>query len=225
MEIFLAIQHTYDGIEFALFRGQNMLEQQALSKFHASAQLLPTLSAMLERHGVTLSDLAFIAAHQGPGPFTTLRVVIATINGIAFARNTPLVGVNGLDAFLREYADPLGKRTICMLNAFNHDVYYAYFDENHTLVTGAANGEEFLKSLATVSADEKLHFIGNAVATHRATIETLFADRALIPASIPDTCSVGQIGLMGYAQWQQQDNVTHQLIPHYLKTQQFAKIG
>jgi tRNA threonylcarbamoyladenosine biosynthesis protein TsaB len=225
MDIFLAIQHTYDGIEFALFRGQAILEQQALSKFHASAQLIPTLSAMLERHGITLSDLVFIAAHQGPGPFTTLRVVIATINGIAFAHNTPLVGVNGLEAFLREYADPLGKRTICMLNAFNHDVYYAYYDENHNLMTGAANGEQFLQNMATLWANQKLHFIGNAVATHRTAIESLFADRALIPALIPGTCSVDQIGLMGYAQWQRQDNVTHQLIPHYLKTQQFAKIG
>ena len=223
MDIFLAIQHTYDGIEFAVFRGQTILEQQALSKFHASAQLIPALSAMLERHGITLSDLAFIAAHQGPGPFTTLRVVIATINGIAFAHNTPIVGVNGLEVFLREYADPLGIRTVCMLNAFNHDVYYAYYDENHNLMMGAANGEQLLRDLAAASGDQKLHFIGNAVAAHRAAIETLFANRALIPALIPNTCSIDQIGLMGYEQWQRQENVTRQLIPHYLKTQQFAK--
>lgn len=224
MEIFLAIQHTYNGIELALFRGPALIEQQALSKFHASAQLIPSLSAMLQRNNLTLSDLAFISAHQGPGPFTTLRVVIATINGIAYAHNIPLVGVNGLEAFLKEYADPRGTRTICMLNAFNHDVYYAYFDKDHTLVMGAANGDEFLTSIAAASGNEKFHFIGNAVAPHHAMIESLFADRALIPASIPETCSVGQIGLMGYAQWQRQDNVMHQLIPHYLKTQQFAKI-
>lgn len=225
MTIFLAIQHTYDGIEFALFHEQNMLEQQSLNKFHASAQLPPSLSALLDRHKMTLSDIAFIAAHQGPGPFTTLRVVIATINGIAFAHKTPLIGVSGLEAFLQEYADPLGTRTICMLNAFNNDVYYAYFDENHTLVTGAANGEEFLQSIIALWPNQKFHFIGNAIATHRASIRSLFADRALIPASIPNTCSVGQIGLMGYAQWQEGEKLTDQLIPHYLKTQQFTKIG
>lgn len=224
MKTSLAIQHTYDGIEFALFSEQNMLEEQSLSKFHASAQLLPSLSAMLARHGIRLPELAYIAAHQGPGPFTTLRVVIATINGIAFAHKIPLVGVNGLKAFLDEYADPLGIRTICMLNAFNHDVYYAYFDENHTLIIGAANGEEFLKSIIALWPNEKFHFIGNAVAGHRALIESLFATRGLIPATVPSTCSVGQIGLMGHTQWEKQENVTHQLIPHYLKTQEFKKI-
>ena len=223
MDIFLAIQHTYDGIEFALFRGQTILEQQALSKFHASAQLIPTLDAMFKRHNITLSDLAFIAAHQGPGPFTTLRVVIATINGISFARKIPLVGVNGLEAFLREYPNEHGVRSVCLLNAFNHDVYYAYYDDHQKLVMGAANGEQFLHDLASLYPAQNMQFIGNAVLAHRTLIESLFAERSLIPASIPDTNSIKQIGIMGYEQWQRQENVTYQLIPHYLKTQQFAK--
>lgn len=222
MDTFLAIQHTYDGIEFALFRGQTILEQIMLSKFHASAQLIPALSKMLERHHVTLSDLAFIAAHQGPGPFTTLRVVIATINGIAFAHNIQLVGVNGLCAFLGQYASPDDMRTVCILNAFNHDVYYGYFDQNQQLIMGAANGDHFLQDLAQASAIQT-QFIGNAVEPHRLLIENLFAQRGVIPDPIPTTCSIAQIGLIGYAQWKQQDNVTQQLLPLYLKTQQFAK--
>ncbi len=41
-------------------------------------------------------DLAFIAAHQGPAPFTTLRVCLTTVNGFAFATGMPLIGINGL---------------------------------------------------------------------------------------------------------------------------------
>jgi tRNA threonylcarbamoyladenosine biosynthesis protein TsaB len=224
MNIFVAIQHTYDGIEFALFRGQTKLAYHMISKFQASSLLIPTLNDTLQTHQVKLSDLAFIAANYGPGPFTTLRVVIASINGIAFATQVPLVGVDGLDAFMREHKDPACDRTICMLNAFNNDVYYAYYDHENTLITGSANGEQFLREIAQSFANaQKIQFLGNAIAPNRALIDELFGNRAVIPEMIPATCSVQQIGLMGYEQWQRHENVTHQLMPHYLKTQQFAQ--
>jgi hypothetical protein len=65
--------------------------------------------------------------------------------------------------------------------------------------------------------------LGNAIASHRALIDELFGDRAIIPEVIPHICSVQQIGVMGYEQWQRHENITHQLMPHYLKTQQFAQ--
>jgi tRNA threonylcarbamoyladenosine biosynthesis protein TsaB len=225
MNIFVAIQHTYDGIELALFRGQTMLAQECMSKFNASSVLIPTLEKTLKAHELRLSDLKFIAANCGPGPFTTLRVVITSINGIAFASKIPLVGINGLSALMAEYADQSCDRTICILNAFNHDVYYAYYNDTNTLVTGAANGEQFLREIAQPFASmQKMVFLGNAVDTHRTLIEELFKERSVIPVTIPATCSVKQIGLMGYAQWQRNENVTNQLVPSYLKMQQFAKI-
>src|SRR5271155_4901602 len=193
MNTFLAIQHTYDGIEFAIFRGQTVLTHEKMSKFHASSTLIPTLDTALKAHDLRLSDLAFIAANQGPGPFTTLRVVIATINGIAFASNITLVGVDGLNALMQEYKDPSCDRTICMLNAFNHDVYYAYYDEADNLVTGAANAEQFLHEIAqSLTSAQRVQFLGNALQTNRMLIAELFGERAIIPAVIPDTCSVQQ---------------------------------
>lgn len=235
MQIFIAIQHTYDGIEFALFRGQTVLAHHTMSKFHASSVLIPNLDRALAAHNLSLSDIAFIAANYGPGPFTTLRVVIATINGIAFARNIPLVGVDGLKAFIEEYKNQSydlseearkvkADRTICILNAFNHDVYYGYYDDTNTLITGSANGELFLRDMAVkFAAAHKIQFLGNATANLCPIIDTLFADRAIIPQPIPDTCSVQQIGLMGYEQWQRNENVTNQLLPQYLKLQQFTQ--
>ena len=52
----------------------------------ASAQLLPLIDQLLVQHECELSDLDFIALDQGPGAFTSLRVVLTTINGIAFAQ-------------------------------------------------------------------------------------------------------------------------------------------
>ncbi len=201
-----------------------MLAHYHISKFQASAELIPTLDRALAEHQLKLSDLAFIAANYGPGPFTTLRTVIATLNGIAFASTVKLVGVDGLLAFITEYKNPTYDRTICMLNAFGHDVYYAYYDQDDMLVTGSANGEQFLKEIATAFADAPtIQWLGNAIATYRPLIDELFGTRAIIPEPIPHTCSIQQIGLMGLAHWERHENVSHQLMPHYLKTQQFSK--
>ena len=179
---------------------------------------------MLKEHNLTLSDLAFFAANYGPGPFTTLRTVIATLNGIAFARNVPLVGVDGLKAFIEEYKNSLYERTVCMLNAFNHDVYYAYYDQDNTLITGSMPGERFLQEIAQQFGHIKtIQFVGNATATYRALIQELFEGRAFIPTEIPATCSIQQIGSLGYEYWQRHEQITNQLMPRYLKMQQFTK--
>lgn len=221
---FAALQHTYDGIELALFSGPVLLSKKEINKFKASSMLIPTLDEMLKEQNLKLPDLTFIAANYGPGPFTTLRTVIASLNGIAFASKIPLVGVDGLQAFMSEYEDDSYDRTIIMLNAFNHDVYYAYHDADGALITGAQNGEQFLRDRAPHVADaKKIRFLGNAVPAHQALIAELFADRAFIPEPLPQTCSIERIGIIGYEQWQNKVNVTNQLVPHYLKTQEFKK--
>ena len=201
-----------------------MLAHHTLSKFKASSLLLPHLDQTLKEHNLSLSNLAFFAANYGPGPFTTLRTVIATLNGIAFARNVPLVGVDGLKAFIEEYQNSPYERTVCILNAFSHDVYYAYHNEQNTLITGSAPGELFLRDIAQQLAHIKtIQFVGNATANYRTLIQELFEGRAFIPTEIPATCSIQQIGLMGYEYWQRHEQVTNQLMPRYLKMQQFTK--
>lgn len=219
---FLAIQHTYDTIEWALFKEQSVVARQSITKFEASALLIPMLETTLSTHQVTLADLAFIAANYGPGPFTTLRVVIASTNGIAFATQIPLIGIDGLHALMQEYRDTSCDQTICMLNAFNHDVYYAYTSPNG-IITGSENGEQFLKTIAPHYATGTIQFLGNAVTSYRPLINELLQDRALITDVIPNTCSVEYIGLMGCAQWHAGNRGTNQLLPHYLKMQQFTK--
>jgi len=54
--------------------------------------------AALEACGLTLGDVTLLAVGLGPGPFTGLRVGLATIEGLAFATGLPVVGVSALDA-------------------------------------------------------------------------------------------------------------------------------
>ena len=97
----------------------------------ASSLLVPYIKQILEKNSLKISDLDFICADQGPGAFTSLRVTIATINGISFASKIPLIGIDGLDALNQEtLSDVMLKKQgvpeilIVLLNAYNNEVYF-----------------------------------------------------------------------------------------------------
>src|SRR4029453_19466146 len=66
----------------------------------------------------------------GPGSFTGLRIGIATMQGLAFGRGKPLIGISGLTA-LRAVASPafLGSRIATWVDAWRGDVYAALFED------------------------------------------------------------------------------------------------
>jgi tRNA threonylcarbamoyladenosine biosynthesis protein TsaB len=64
---------------------------------HAT-RLLAMVAALLERAGVTWSELDRIAVGLGPGRFTGLRVGVATARGLAQSLSLPLAGVSTLEA-------------------------------------------------------------------------------------------------------------------------------
>ena len=60
--------------------------------------MLEQIDEVLGAAGRSLDDVAALAVGTGPGSFTGLRVGLATVKTIAYARNLPLVGVMSSDA-------------------------------------------------------------------------------------------------------------------------------
>jgi tRNA threonylcarbamoyladenosine biosynthesis protein TsaB len=63
-----------------------------------SAQLVPQIGALLEKHGYRKSDLAAFAVVSGPGSFTGLRVGLAAIKALAEALQKPIAAISLLEA-------------------------------------------------------------------------------------------------------------------------------
>ena len=216
MNYYLALQTTYEQLEIGLFKKNQLIEQVKEGKKQASKLIIEHLNAVLANHAVELADLSFIAVNQGPAPFTSLRVVIATVNGLAFASQIPLVGVDGLAAFMNQYQSSEWSITIGLLNAFNNDVYFAITQPNTPLQTGCKNIETFLEELKQQFPDQQLCFIGNGTALFQKEITDAFAANAFIPEPLPEYVSLSAIGTLATAQWEQRITST-QLLPLYLK--------
>lgn len=91
-----------------------------------SAQLVPQISALLEKHGHSKSDLRALAAANGPGSFTGLRVGLAAIKGLAEALQIPIVAISLLEAVACGGAT--GGRVLTALDAGRGDVYVGDYE-------------------------------------------------------------------------------------------------
>jgi len=63
-----------------------------------SAQLVPQIAALLQKHGYRKSDLAAFAVVSGPGSFTGLRVGLAAIKALGEALQKPIAAISLLEA-------------------------------------------------------------------------------------------------------------------------------
>jgi len=214
-EFFLAIQNTYEEIEVALFNQNQFINKISIHKNEASKNLLKEIENLLNTNHIKTNDLSFIAVNKGPGPFTTLRVVITTANAINFARATPLIEVNGLEAFQEEMGDAKFPVTVILLNAFNNDVYYA-ISSNELNKIGYKNIKLLLEELKEQFNNQQIRFLGNGTTLFANEIKTIFNNNAFIPENIQQTCSIEQIAKTGYKKWKNKE-ILEQIVPLYLK--------
>ena len=221
MEILsLILQADYHQVSLALCKDSTIIETNIDSKQNASRNLVSRMQSLLEKHSFNWDDLSFIGINQGPAPFTTLRVIITTANGLNFAKKIPLVGVDGIQTFLREHkaSTPV---TVVLLNAFAKDVYFGIKTDNQTITTGWENHIVFLKTLQQDFEQTDITFIGNGVLLFEKEIKEVFKDKAHIPDPLPEYTSIEAITQAAFDQWERKENVHDMLLPLYLKTQEY----
>ncbi len=112
-----------------------VVESAAIAGGTFSAQLIPTLAALLKKHGYGVRDLGGFAAASGPGSFTGLRVGLSAIKGLAETLHKPIATVSVLEA-LASLADSKGKIAAAM-DAGRKEVFLGVYQRN-----GDSSGEK-----------------------------------------------------------------------------------
>lgn len=84
--------------EAASINKLEVIEDVPLAGGTFSAQLIPQISVMLEKHGVRKVDIDAFIVVSGPGSFTGLRVGLAAIKGLAEILHKPIVPISLLEA-------------------------------------------------------------------------------------------------------------------------------
>lgn len=79
-----------------------ILEVVPLAGGTFSAQLVPQIASLLEKHGFSKTDIAGFAVASGPGSFTGLRVGLAAIKALGETLQKPIAAVSLLEAVAGE---------------------------------------------------------------------------------------------------------------------------
>lgn len=106
----------------------DVLEVTPLAGGTYSAQLIPAVAAMLEKHGLKKTDLEAFAIASGPGSFTGLRVGLSAIKALAEILDRPIASVSVLEALAA--ASHEDGRVIAALDAARKEIYVGEYEVN-----------------------------------------------------------------------------------------------
>ena len=144
----------------------------------------------LEQAGVAIGEVDLLALAAGPGSFTGLRVGVATVQGLAFARGLQVVPVPTLEALARAAADAHAAPglTAVWMDAQRGEVFAALYD---------SAGRELVAPLAGRPADVLERWAAGEPAIALADIDLFFGDGAVRYEAAIRAAAGARVGVAG----------------------------
>lgn len=117
---------TSVGVSVALHDGERVVAQRHDDQHGVQGERCAAdIAELLTGAGLTPVDITRVVVGVGPGPFTGLRVGIATAAAFALARGVPVVGVCSLDAVAHDMGGPC----VVVSDARRGELYAALYPE------------------------------------------------------------------------------------------------
>ena len=120
----IAIETSTSYCSLAVSAGDQVFSRHVLAEQRHAEILLDELDGLLADAGLPLSGVEGVAYGEGPGAFTGLRIACGVTQGLALARNLPVVGVGTLLALAEDAGEP---RVIVCIDARMSEVYHAAY--------------------------------------------------------------------------------------------------
>lgn len=115
--LLLAVDTSTAQVGLALYDGARVLAECAWrSAQRHTVELAPAAADLLKRCGAAMDEVGALGVALGPGSFTSLRVGLSFVKGLALARHLPLAGIPTLDILAA--AQPHGRYALlCAIQA------------------------------------------------------------------------------------------------------------
>lgn len=137
--LLLGIDTATPATTVAAFDGGQALAERVVVDARRHAEVLvPAIAATLDAAGVQARDLSAIAVGVGPGPYTGLRVGVATAVALGDALGCPVHGICSLDVLAAQAG--LGDPLTVVTDARRREVFWASYDAAGGRIAGPAVG-------------------------------------------------------------------------------------
>ena len=119
---------TSTVVNVGLAKGDEVLGTATVADQMAHVeQLMPLVSECLDAAGVAVGNLGKLIVGVGPGPFTGLRVGVATAHVLSYLLGLKLRGVCSLDVLAAQFAAESSGEFIVATDARRREVYWAQY--------------------------------------------------------------------------------------------------
>jgi tRNA threonylcarbamoyladenosine biosynthesis protein TsaB len=113
----LAVDTSTQWIGLALLHDDLILNEMIWkTSSHHSVELAPAVHRMMQQTGIKMEDLQALAVATGPGSFTSLRIGMALVKGLALSLHIPVIGIPTLE-ILATAITIRETRLVCALQA------------------------------------------------------------------------------------------------------------
>jgi tRNA threonylcarbamoyladenosine biosynthesis protein TsaB len=188
--------------------GMAILEVASLAGGMFSAQLVPQIAALLQRHSLSKADLDGFIVVSGPGSFTGLRVGLAAVKALAEILKKPIVAVSLLEVLATE--SRVQGKVVTALDGGRGEVFFAAYEIAGDLVKLLR--EELLSKPDFLSAAQ-----GSTLATSDAALAALARDAGRSVGAV-EPFSVEMIARFGWKKLQAGETVSpEQLEANYMR--------
>jgi tRNA threonylcarbamoyladenosine biosynthesis protein TsaB len=177
------------------------------------------LASACEAAGVRIGDIDLFVVAAGPGSFTGLRIGIATVQGLAMARNRRVVPVSTLEAVAAAagvgpgVAGPRAARIAAWIDALRGEVFAQVFEASGPI------SEVVAAAPLTVVASHRgildgAEFHGDGAVRYREEILAAIGGPVRVAESVP--LLAGAIGLIA-ARQPDRAVLPHAVVPIYVR--------
>ncbi len=138
----LAFEAATEDCSVAFFDSGRIRERNARARAGSAQVLLPMARELLAECGVELRMMDVLAFGRGPGSFTGLRVCAATVQGLAYGAQLPVLPLDVLavlaQGMLRTAGAAAGERLAPLLDARVGQVYCGLYEAQDGVVRALA---------------------------------------------------------------------------------------
>ncbi len=148
----LAVESAFEACSAALWLDGECLERFAPGPRGHAEHLLPFVQELLDESGLVLGALDGIVFSRGPGSFTSLRIGIGVVQGLAWGAGLPVVPVSSLRCVAQAAAGEGVERAWVAMDARMDEVFSGCFTVTDGLME-AAGAEQVCAPAAAIPAE------------------------------------------------------------------------
>lgn len=202
----------------ALCAGERLIAESVLNvQSTHSENLLKQIDLLLADASWLLADLDLLAAVNGPGSFTGLRIGVATVKGLAQVLDLPVIGISSLQMLAMNL--PLCPLPICsFMDARKKEVYTQRFRWTAEGPVASSAAQVLPPAAALQQLTGEVALVGDGVPLYRDLIGALLAERAFLPLMPTHQARASQAAWLAWKAHQDSHLLrAEELLPVYIR--------